>query len=124
MKLLAPTLNIDEAATAALIQEAVIGLQGKDDPYLILSYDDMTYAQTLWAGSGYLLEYQEGSIDQHYVSTIEIDAESVVTALVAYLSGQPSWNQGIEFNIKHIRTKSNRLGYALGYFIGKLFGSR
>ena len=51
MKLLSPTLSIDKIATANLIEEAVLGLQGKEDPFLVLKSDELTYVQVLWVGS-------------------------------------------------------------------------
>jgi len=124
MKLISPTLNIDKIATAKLIEEAVMGLQGKEDPFLILESDELTYAQILWVGSGYELEYQSGSIDRHYIAAATLDANTVIAVLKGYLTAQAAWHQGIRFNTKVIRDTPNRLGYLLGYFCGKLFGTR
>ncbi len=124
MKLLSPTLSVDKIATAKLIEEAVLELQGKEDPFLILRQDELTYVQILWVGSGYELEYQSGSIDRHYISTGALDANTVIATLNAYLTAQATWHQGISFNIKDIRVASGRPGYSLGYFFGKLFSAK
>ena len=124
MKLLSPTLSIDKIATTNLIEKAVLGLQGKEDPFLILKSDELTYVQILWVGSGYELEYQSGSIDRHYISTGALDANTVIAVLNAYLTAQATWHQGISFNIKDIPDTSGRHGRSLGYFFGKLFRAR
>jgi hypothetical protein len=124
MKLIAPTIEIDETATANLISSAIESLQGKENPYLILEANKLTYAQTLWIGSGYELEYQTGSIDQHFKSVSVLSSKQVTDVLVAYLSGNENWANGIEFEIKDIRGFAGRLGYTLGKLVGSLFHAK
>ena len=122
MRLLAPTLEVDEIASIEQIDRVLNDLPGSENPYMILERSQLTYAQVLWVGSGYELEYQEGSIDQHFVSNEALSFEVVNTTLKGYLKNSASWNHGIEFRIKDIRGHSGRLGYWLGHVIGKLFG--
>ncbi len=124
MKLLSPALNIDKIATPKLIEEAVLGLQGNEDPFLVLKSDELTYLQVLWVDAGYQLEYQSGSIGRHYISTDTLDANRVIEVLNDYLTGQAAWHQGISFNLKEIRDTSGRLWRSLGYFFGKLFSAQ
>ena len=124
MKLISPTIEINEIATANLISSAIESLQGKENPYLILEVNELTYAQILWVGSGYELEYQKGSIDQHFISISLLSAKEVTDALVAYLSGCENWAKGIEFEIKDIRGTAGRLGHTLGKLIGGLFRAK
>jgi len=121
MRLIAPTIEVDEIATANLIGNTIEELQGKENPYLILDAGELTYAQTVWVGSGYELEYQTGSIDQHFKSVSVLSAKEVTDALVAYLSRQDNWHHGIEFEVKDIRGSAGRLGHALGKIVGWLF---
>ncbi len=124
MRLIAPTIEIDEIATANRIASAIVDLQGKENPYLILEVSELTYAQTLWVGSGYELEYQAGSIDQHFMAVSVLSEKEVTNALVAYLSAQDNWNNGIEFEVKNIRGTAGKLGFILGKMVGRLFRAK
>lgn len=121
MRIIAPTLDIDDIATAKLISNTIKNLQGRENPYLILEANNLTYAQTVWLGSGWELEYQTGSIDQHFRSLSLLSTKEVTDALTAYLSLQENWNNGLEFEVKDIRGTSGKLGYKLGKLLGKLF---
>jgi len=121
MRLIAPTIEIDEVATVNLITTAVEEFQDKENPYLILQAGELTYAQTLWVGSGYELEYQIGSIDRYFKSVIILSAKEVIDALVAYLSSHDNWHNGIGFEVKDLRGTVGRLGYTLGKIVSRLF---
>lgn len=121
MRLIAPAIDIDEIATADLIGSTIQELQGRENPYLILEASELTYAQTVWVGSGYELEYQTGSIDQHFKSVSVLSAKEVTDALIAYLSRYDNWHIGIAFEVKDIRGTAGRLGHTLGKIVGRLF---
>ncbi|MHC4591664.1 MAG: hypothetical protein ACYS8L_03095 [Planctomycetota bacterium] len=69
------------------------------DAFLILSSDDMTYMQ---AGGdrnvGFDLEYQEGSMDQHFRATRnDIPLTEVLQVLIEYRDGRTEWKGRFDF---------------------------
>ena len=79
--------------SASQIAEELAALPGGVDSFAILSRDELTYIQTTGGPSaGFLLEYQEGSLDQHYRSTEETLSLSTITnAFQLYAAEDPSW---------------------------------
>lgn len=65
------------------------------DDFVILSKNDMAYIQAaIGEGEedGFILEYQDGSLDRHYVaSNRDIPQEEILKAFLAYLTGDESW---------------------------------
>lgn len=77
------------------LRQAVEGLDGGPNSFLILRNADepMSYMQTAGSvGEGFVLEYQAGSLDQHFAcADEELDAEQIAAALTAYLRGDTHW---------------------------------
>lgn len=121
MRILAPSIKLESEADASLIRQAVLELRNKDNPYLILEKDDMTYAQAVWVDEKMDLEYQVGSIFEHFQSTSLLCSDDVISALISYSNGEKEWNIGIHFERKNIQGKSGSIGYRLGKFIGGFF---
>ena len=120
MNIICPTLEIEKNATKENISELVPLLEGQEDPFLILEKDEMTYMQTLWTPDGYDLEYQEGSVLEHYRLSEFASQEEVIWALQSYLKGESYWKTKFQFVKKDIATTSFKLGYKVGAFFGKL----
>jgi len=61
--------------------------------FAILARDDMTYIQA--AGheeTGFVVEYQEGTLEEHYQSTEKnIDIRRIIEMFQLYLAGNPAW---------------------------------
>ncbi|MDR3639663.1 MAG: hypothetical protein P4L84_38035 [Isosphaeraceae bacterium] len=93
MQLTWPGGNSDEP-TEALIRELVPKVE-----HLILSAGELTYIQFAWRTlppRGLVLEYQDGSMEQHYRGAMgPYDAETCISAMVKYLRGDPSWHTDI-----------------------------
>ncbi len=77
-------------ATEADIDEGLKALKGDGDSFAILSQDEMTYLQTSgWPEEGFSLEYQDGSLLEHFRCADEnLPLESVSHIFKLYLSGQ------------------------------------
>ena len=78
----------------------------------------MTYMQVLWTEDGYDLEYQEDDIYHHYWLKNFISQEDAVWAMQSYLNKQPYWKTKFEFENKEIATRSQKIGYKVGRFLG------
>jgi hypothetical protein len=120
MKILCPTLNKEEEATFLNIDEIIRLVENKEDPFVILDKDEMTYIQTLWTPNGYDLEYQDGSILEHYRLVELTKRDDVIWALQGYLKGEPYWRTRFKFEKKEIATRSYKTGNKIGSFFGKL----
>lgn len=79
--------------SASQIAEELEALSGRADSYAILSRDERSYIQAAGGPSeGFLLEYQEGSIEQHYRSTqSNLPLTTVTNAFQLYAADDSSW---------------------------------
>ena len=66
MRLTSPAIELDEEATESLISSTVSKLENEVDSFAILSQDDMTYVQALMTEHGFVVQFQYGSINEHY----------------------------------------------------------
>jgi len=118
MNLSAPTIDINSEASEELIKYAVPALKDRENPYVILSKEEATFMQTLWTKDGYVLEYQEGSVDNHFVSQEYLSSSEAVKALLSYLEERQEWKNKHKFYKKNFRDFFGSLGYVIGLFIG------
>ena len=92
MQLETAEVNIDDPSVSR-IRETLHQLDGEDNHFAILSIDDMTYLQT--SGSpetGFVLEYQDGSLDRHFTADGEpLSLEDVTAAFADYLTRNDRW---------------------------------
>lgn len=93
MKLELNGTELTQTLDEALIIGSLQALNGDDDSFLILSKDEMNYIQTCKASDGcYLLEYQAGSLAEHYECADEmLSFQKVLTAFTSYLNGTDEW---------------------------------
>lgn len=76
-----------------LIARTAASFTDTDDFFLILAKDEMTYIQTSGsAKSGFVLEYQDGSIEEHFsCADAPLNVEQIVETLQRYLTGHDRW---------------------------------
>ncbi len=76
-----------------MIAEKVRLLADKGDFFLVLAKDEMTYIQTSGsAESGFVLEYQDGSIEEHYSCTdAPLTVDQIVETLQRYFTNHDRW---------------------------------
>ena len=93
---------VSEFPTGDVIRETLKSLPGGLPSFAILLRSEMTYIQAGGSGGeGFVLEYQEGSLDRHYRSADEsLDLERATKILTLYLRGDESWHNEVEW--KHI----------------------
>jgi len=120
MKIICPTLNKEEEATVQNIEETIRLLKNKEDAFVILKKDAMTYMRALWTPDGYDLEYQDGNILDHYWLSELATQDDVIWALQSYLKGEPYWRTKFRFEKIEIATHSFKIGHKIGSFLGKL----
>lgn len=107
-------------ASPAAFQAIIPALAGQEDPFAIVfeSRNAPIFMQTLWMSSGYVLEYQEGSLANHFRTVREdLSAEEVITAFQSFAAGESAWRTPFEY--RRIRVASR--WYYLGHAIGKVW---
>lgn len=70
-----------------------------EDSFAILGSSKMTYIQISGDKNiGFVLEYQEGSVDAHFRATNDkITLNEVVKAFIDYRNGNPLWQKSFTF---------------------------
>lgn len=76
-----------------IIAENLAALPGGPDSFAILARDEMTYLQTAGGGSEpFVLEYQAGSLEEHYAAEELLSLAAVTQAFQLYAAGDESWH--------------------------------
>jgi DnaJ-domain-containing protein 1 len=74
------------------IEAIVASLGGTQNDFAILQKNEWTYLQTAnQKNLGYILEYQEGSLQRHYQTASNLTADQVKQAFIWYLQGDKRW---------------------------------
>jgi hypothetical protein len=93
---------IRHASEADIIEE--FNKFGEDmDDFVVLSQNDMNYIQSAlsdFEGEGFILEYQEASLDKHFSATDKnISKDDILSVFLAYLKGDSSWKEKFNWEI-------------------------
>lgn len=101
------------APTAAQIAELFSSLPGGSDSFAVLLIDDLTYIQAHGsAQDGFVLEYQDGSLDQHYRAHDEqLDLAAVTRAFQQYAAGDSSWRGAATWQREEVTSKAGVLRF-------------
>lgn len=73
------------AGYSGIIPDIIDVVTGKDDPFLIIERSGQVYMQTLWTEEGFLLEYRNGSEDEHYRASSFLNQDEITEVLQDYL---------------------------------------
>jgi hypothetical protein len=84
----------------------------------------MTYMQTLLTPDGFSLDYQDGSLFEHYrTKRSDLSAEEIIEAFCDYSDGKSTWTDRFEFERIELRLPSFHIGYFLAGWPGALHDS-
>ncbi len=85
--------------TAEFLRDAVMNLDVSGDAYLILNAPDGKFMQCTGDHRvGFHLEYQDGSVDEHYQAAQDrLEAETIILKLSQYAKGNSGWKDGIDW---------------------------
>ena len=103
MKFTSPINNIDEDATEALIERTISGLKAEPDAFVILENDEMNYIQALRVEHGFIVQFQNGSVDKHYEFNIYLSRPQTINLFKSYLLGVDNWQGYLTFSKKNLR---------------------
>ena len=89
---------VSENPDAQAIERRLKDLKGENDSFAILEKAQMTYIRTSGSpADGFVLEYQDGSLDQHFAcSDPDLDSQRVTRAFTLFLDDDQSYKT--EFN--------------------------
>ena len=123
MVIICPAFEKEVIASEKIIAELVPMINGQNNPFIILQKGEMTYIQTLWTPKGYMLEYQEGTVSEHYMLCTPTTEENAVWALQCYLNEKLYWKTKFKFKKKYIATPSYKLGHKIGLLFGRFLNN-
>jgi len=87
-----------ESPSDNTILEAISALRDDPNSFMILGHSDRTYIQSINRGDGYLIEYQEGSLDTHHASANnDLEQKTVEEIFIRYNNNDASWRDIIEW---------------------------
>ena len=120
MKLTSPKLRIDEEATEHLIDSSISTLKGEVDSYAILAADEMNYVQALATENGFVVQFQNGALDEHYEFDTYLSRPQTIQLFQAYLQGIKNWQGNLSYSKVQIMSTAGKLGFTIGSFVGGL----
>jgi len=109
MKLELNDTELTQTLDEALIISSLQALNGDDDSFLILSKDEVSYIQTCKKSDGhYVLEYQEGSLAEHYeCADGMLNFQKVSMAFASYLNGTDEWKTSFRWQPLGFSSENN-----------------
>jgi hypothetical protein len=99
-ELSAMDLELESGTVVRQVAEKDLADHIEREDFAILSEDKQAYIQCAKQspGSGYVLEYQDGSVERHYTATGgPIAMDRVVSAFIKYLRRDPSWRSDFQW---------------------------
>jgi hypothetical protein len=118
MKILCPAFKIDAKYSFKILSQIVGGIDKENDPFFILEENEMTYIQAFWCDTGFIIEYQDSSISDHYSSGCSIPPELTLDIFKKYAKHDLSWKDSILFTRKPIKRDAiTQFGYVIGYLV-------
>jgi hypothetical protein len=123
MQLSTPHRQDSVDATPQAIVDVIAELPGTEYPFVILGgSDQLRFIQTWWTPGGYILEFQEGSVAEHFRCLREdLSADEVITAFKTYLHWHGRGRPPFEYRQVEVRPLWFRLGYRAGAALGRLW---
>ena len=121
MKIESPILNVSELATEELVENTIGGLTFGPDNFAVLSKSEMSFIQCLNTEKGFIVQFQEESIDKHYEFIAYLSKSKTIALFQAYLSKSQKWQGSLEYTRVNLRGFWGGLGYTLGRFMGRFY---
>jgi hypothetical protein len=108
----------DDPSSDQLV-ESLMSMQGDDSAFAILSRSDLEYMQAAPQSiAGYVIEYQEGTLDRHF-QVIDTDWELLKDAFLSYSDDNGNWKNMFEWeriDLSPLEEKPSLLQKLFKYF--------
>lgn len=124
MKLHVNGNDLEVEVTEQNLEHHLLSLPGgEEDSFLILSKDDYSYMQTSGsAKEGFILEYQEGDLAEHYTcTTMPLSTHQVVEAFKNYLKNSDAFKTDLKWEKEDFANESSGLGKIVLIIIALIF---
>jgi hypothetical protein len=110
----------ENPASNAAISEAIGSLAGNEDGFVILASSQMSYLQTTGGPrAGRVLEYQQGSPDEHYACTTPgLGTEDVIRTFQRYLAGDDRWRTDLTWVRENLAAAAGSSGVRIALLGG------
>ena len=118
MKLTAPKFDLEEEATEALIDTTISALKSEPDSFAILGKDEMNYVQALKTEKGFVVQFQNGSLDEHYEFNTYLSRPQTIGLFKEYFFGNKNWQGNLEYSKVDLRGFAGRFGLMIGRLLG------
>ena len=118
MKLSCPILYIENKATEELIDSTISALKKEPDSFAIMGDDEMNYIQALMTKNGFVVQFQNGSIDEHYEFKTYLSRPQTIKLFKGYLLGNDNWQGNLPYSKIDLRGFAGRFGLAIGRLLG------
>ena len=118
MNFISPKLDIDEKASDKLIESSISALKNEVDSFAILAESEMNYVQVLVTEHGFVVQFQNGSIDQHFEFDTYLSRPQTIKLLQTYFSKSANWQGDLPYS----RINLGGFWYNLGRTIGRFCG--
>lgn len=98
--------TIHEDPDFTTLETALRSFGTPGNEFAVLLRDDMTYMQTQGdAETGFVLEFQEGSLDEHFqASEKEVSIEDIIEAFKDYSVGNRNWHDRFSWEKENLST--------------------
>lgn len=90
-------LPVLQNPSAHRIRDEIQVLDVKGDGFLILAVNELTYIQVARNRSGFIVEYQQGSVDAHFRACRELDSVAAADLMVRYRDGNSNWSSSSDW---------------------------
>ena len=121
---MSPTLTTHDTRfdnpDAATITKVLAALDGDRHVLATLGDSDLTYLQASGGvKTGIALEFQDGSLDHHYRSTIaHLPLDRVTEIFLRYARGDQSWREGVQWvHVPYVTQSTPWHSTWLGYIV-------
>lgn len=113
--------GINQFPTDELIEKCVNELKNKENSYLILEKDELTYVQILSTERGFVVQFQEGSVRSYFEFDIYMSRPKTIELLKSYARMNEEWCSNHAYHKVNVQGFWGALGYKVGRFYGSLF---
>jgi hypothetical protein len=121
--LTSPHLSSSLVSSPKAIRELILSLPSKrDDRFASLRCDQLWHMQTAYTSTGFVLMYQEGTVDRHFVSVRDdLNADEVIDAFTKYARSKGRIVPQLEFKRMESRGLWKRGFDAVAFYTKWLF---
>ncbi|MFT7562123.1 MAG: hypothetical protein ACI93R_004057 [Flavobacteriales bacterium] len=118
MNIVVPKMKINCEASEELVRNVVSKLKEEPDSFAILSKDETNYVQVLMTENGFMVQFQNGSLNEHYEFDTYLSRPKAISIMLAYLNSDDIWQGELSYS----KINTGGFAWSLGLRVGRFFG--